>query len=157
MSEPWEGVSAKVSLVDEVLWRAVKNSTPLLKFPHTVGGFFSVVLGHLPVRQPLAAFHRVVEVNFPAVPWVGVLERGCAAPLGHHGMGFAEQRFGDDGGFCAGTGGLDGGSKTGSTGTDDDHVVFVIGPCLTHVLTSNAQEHNIADAPLGNQQHPYVP
>ena len=73
VSEAWEGVSAKVSLVDEVLWRAVKNSTPLLEFPHTVGGFFGVVLGHLPVRKPLAAFHRVVEVNFPAVPRVGVL------------------------------------------------------------------------------------
>ncbi len=73
VSEAREGVTAKVSLIDEVLWGAVKHSAPLLQFSNTVGRFLCMELSHAPIGQPFASFHGVVEVHLPTVTRIGVL------------------------------------------------------------------------------------
>src|SRR2546430_8667448 len=48
---------------------------------------------HAPVVVHLAAPHRVAEMHAPVVFPHHVAERRRGAPLGHHGVGFAEQRL----------------------------------------------------------------
>ena len=91
VGETREGVAAEVSLVDEVLRRAVKHGAPLLEFSNTVRGFLGVEFSHSPVGEPLAALHGVVEVDLPTVSRVSVLQGCGTATLGHHRVGFAEQ------------------------------------------------------------------
>ena len=156
VGESREGVAAKVSLVDEVLWRAVKHGAPLFELPNTVGGFLGVEFGHAPVRKPLAALHRVVEVNLPPVSGVGVLEGCCATTFGHDRVGFAQQRFGDDGGLGAAAGCFDSSTESGTASSDDDDIVFVFGCVFAHHLTSHNKEHHIAQATFGHGEHPQV-
>ena len=84
-------MATEVSLVDQVLGRAVKHGAPLLEFADTVGGFLGVEFGHSPVGEPLAALHRVVEVHFPAVSGVSVLQGCSAATFGHDRVRLAQQ------------------------------------------------------------------
>ena len=136
VGKPREGVAAEISLVDEVLGGAIKNSTPLFELSYTVWGFFGVELGHAPVGKPLAALHGVVEMHLPTVTGVGVLKSSGTATFGHHGVSFAEQRLRDDGGFCTASGRLNGRSKTCTASADDDDVVFVFCDVFTHHHTS---------------------
>jgi len=156
VSQTREGVTAEVPLVDQVLWCAVENGAPLFELTHSVGGFFGVVFCHSPVCEPLAALHGVVEVNLPAVSRVGVGECCGTTALGHDRVCFPEQRFGDDGRFRTASCGFDGGTQSGPTRTDDDHIVFVVGNVLVHRLTSNGKEHHVVQPPLCDQQDPDV-
>lgn len=104
VSQAREGVAAEIPLIDEVFWSTVKHSTPLFEFSDPVGGFFGVELSHAPVSKPFTSFHGIVEVNFPTVSWVGILQCSSTATLGHNGVSFAEKRLGDDGSFCSSAG-----------------------------------------------------
>ena len=99
VGQPWEGVTAKVSLIDEVVWCSVEHSTPLFEFTDSVRGFLGVEFGHSPVSKPLASLHCVVEVDLPTVSRIGILEGCCAATFRHDGVCLAEQGLGDHGGF----------------------------------------------------------
>ena len=156
VGEAREGVAAKVSLIDEVLWGAVKHSAPLFEFTNTVRGFFGVEFCHAPVGKPLAALHRVVEVHFPTVSRVGVLERSSASTFSHDGVCFSKQGLGDDGGLGAASSRFNGCAETCSTRTDDDDIVFVFRNVFAHRLTSHHEEHHIAQAAIGHGQHPKV-
>ena len=156
VGKPREGVATEISLIDEVLGGAIKDGTPLFEFPDSVRGFFGVELGHAPVGEPFAPLHRVVEVNLPSVSGVSVLQ-GCGAPtLGHDGVGFAEQRFRDDGGFGSASGRLNGRSETSTTCADDNDIVFVFGYVFAHHLTSNHKQHHVVQSAFSHGQHPKV-
>ena len=127
-----EGVSAEVSLVDEVLRSAVEDGAPLFEFAHSVGCFFGMVFCHFPVGKPLASLHCVVEVNLPPVTRVGVLQGGCTATFSHNGVRLAEKGFGDDGGLCAASRSLNGGSQASASSADHNNVVFVLGYRFSH-------------------------
>ena len=156
VGKPREGVATEISLIDEVLGGAIKDGTPLFEFTDPVRGFFGVELGHTPVGEPFAPLHRVVEVNLPSVSGVSVLV-GCGAPtLGHDGVGFAEQRLRDDGGFRSASGRLNGRSETSTTCADDNDIVFVFGYVFAHHLTSNHKQHHVVQSAFSHGQHPKV-
>ena len=69
VSKTREGVSSKVSLVDEMFLGSVKDSTPLLKFTHSVRCLLCMDLCHAPIGKPLASLHGIMEVDLPAVSW----------------------------------------------------------------------------------------
>jgi hypothetical protein len=89
--EPRIGVAAEVALADPAVLGAVEQGAVGLEFPHPVGGFPGVQLGHPPVVEELAATHGVGEVDLPGVLRVGVLHGSCTAALGHHGVRLAEE------------------------------------------------------------------
>ena len=99
VGQPWEGVAAKVSLIDEVVWCSVEHSTPLFEFTDSVWGFLRVEFSHSPVCEPLTSLHGVVEVDFPTVARICILEGCCTAPFRHDGVCLAQQGLGDNGGF----------------------------------------------------------
>ena len=141
-------MSAEVSLIDEVLACAVKHGAPLFQFSDAVGGFLGVVFCHTPVCKPLASFHRVVEMDLPAIPWVCVLQSRCTAAFGHDCVRFTEQGFGDDGRFSAASCAFNGGPKACAACTNDDDIVLVVGNVLVHSLTSNNKKHHVIDPAL---------
>jgi len=55
-----------------------------------------VKFGHPPVVDVLPAAHGVGEVNAPVVAFIDISHGGGHAALGHHGVGFAQQRFAND-------------------------------------------------------------
>ena len=91
VGETGEGVASEVSLVDDLRGRAVEHRTPLLEFPHAVGRLLRVKFSHPPVGEVLAALHRVMEVDLPAVTVVRVGEGRGAAAFGHDRVRLAEQ------------------------------------------------------------------
>ena len=99
VGQPWEGVAAKVSLIDEVVWCSVEHSAPLFEFTDSVWGFLGMEFSHSPVCEPLASFHGVVEVNLPTVSRVCILQGCRTATFCHDSVCLAEQRLGDHGGF----------------------------------------------------------
>ena len=86
-----EPMAAEVALEDAPVRRAVEDGPPLLELEHPLGSVLGVDLGHLPVRQQLAAAHRVAEVHLPVVVGIDVAEGGGDPALGHHGVRLAEQ------------------------------------------------------------------
>ena len=64
-------------------------------------------------------------MDLPVVLGPDVAERGGDAALGHDGVGLAEERLADDRGAGAELARLDGGTKPGAAGADDDDVEVV--------------------------------
>ena len=94
-------MAAEIALQDTAIGCAIEKRAPGFEFAHAVGRFLGVEFGHAPVVEVLAAAHGVGKVDAPVVAIVHVGERGRDAAFGHDGVGFAEQRFGDDGGLGA--------------------------------------------------------
>src|SRR3954452_8261109 len=111
---------AEVALADSPVLGAVEQCAVAFQFPHPVGGFECVQLGHAPVVQELPAAHGVFEVCLPIVLGVRVTHRGGASALGHHGVGLAEQRLADHCHLQATFTCLDDRTQTRAAGTDDD-------------------------------------
>ena len=156
VSESRESMATKVALIDQEFWCSIEDSAPLFEFSDSIWCFLSMEFSHAPVCEPFASFHGVMEVNLPAVSRVGVGECCGTTALGHDRVCFPEQRFGDDGRFRTASCGFDGGTQSGPTRTDDDHIVFVVGNVLVHRLTSNGKEHHVVQPPLCDQQDPDV-
>src|SRR5947199_148654 len=119
------GVPAEWTLIDAPVRRSVEQRAPRLELANPVGRFLRMDLGHPPVVVHLAAAHRVAEMHAPVVFLHHVAERCRRAPLGHHGVGLAEQRFadqGDSGLLCAG---FDGSTQPGAARADHEDVVVV--------------------------------
>ena len=119
-------VAAEVALKDLAFLGPVEERAPLLKLAHAVGRFLRVQLGHAIVVEELAPTHGVAEVDLPVVLG-GHVAHGCGyAALGHHRVGLAQERLGDDADLQAALLGLDCGPQSGATGTDDQYVVVVV-------------------------------
>jgi hypothetical protein len=123
--EPRILVAAEVALEDAAVGGAIEQRPPGFELADPVGRLPGVELGHPPVVDVLAAAHRVGEVHPPAVTIVDVGERRRHAPFRHDGVGLAEQRLADQPDFDPRRRGLDGGTKTGAAGADDEHIVLV--------------------------------
>ena len=112
MCKTWEGVTAKVALVDQEFRCSVEDSTPLFEFSDSIWCFLSMEFSHAPVCEPFASFHGVMEVNLPTIARISVLQSSSTATLGHDGVGFAEERLGDDSGL--GTAAIQGAKVAGA-------------------------------------------
>ncbi len=82
-------------------------------------------LGHAGMIQILAAAHGVGEMDAPVVALIDIAHRGRDAAFGHHGVGFAQERFAHDSNFYARGRSFHCRAQSGATRTDDQHVVFV--------------------------------
>ena len=60
-------VTAEGALQNASVLRSIEHRTPLLELPHTIGCFLRVELGHPPMVEELAAFHRVAKMRLPVV------------------------------------------------------------------------------------------
>jgi len=118
-------MAAEGALIDAAIGRAIEQRAPRLELRDAVGRFLGVDLGHAPIVVHLAAAHRVAEMHAPVVFPHHVAERRRGAPLGHHRVGFAEQRFADQGDFGFLGAGFDGGAQARAAGADHDDVVVV--------------------------------
>ena len=134
VSQPWECVASKVSLIDQIVWCSVKHRTPSFEFSNAVWGFLGVELSHPPVSQPFASLHGVMEVNLPSISWVCVLQCCSTSTFCHDRVGLTQQRFCDDGCFGTASSSFDGSSKSGTASTNDNNVVFVFGVFFCHHL-----------------------
>jgi hypothetical protein len=134
VSKTREGMPSKVSLVDEMFLGSVKDSTPLLKFTHSVRGFLCMELCHAPIGKPLASLHGIMEVDLPVVSRISVLQCSCATTFGHDCMCFPKQRFGDDCGFRSAAGCLNRSTEASTPSPDDNDIVFMSSVCLTHAF-----------------------
>ena len=63
-------------------------------------------------------------MDAPVIAIVDVAHGGGDAAFGHHGVSFAEQRFGDDADLYAGSGSFNGRAQSGSTRADDQDIMF---------------------------------
>ncbi len=126
VGEPRIAVATEVALGDQTVVETVEEGAPLLELDDPLGRLLGMQLSHPPVVEHLAAAHGVAEVHLPVVLFPEVAHRGRDAALGHHGVGLAQQRLADDGNPRASVMGRDGGTQTGSAGSDHDHVVVVL-------------------------------
>jgi len=118
-------VPPEIALEDQPFLGPVEERTPLLQLEDAIRRFLGVDLGHPPVVQQLAAAHRVAEVDVPAVFLPDVAQGRRDATLGHDGVGLAQQRLADQGGFRAVRRCLDRCPQAGPAGPHDDDVVLV--------------------------------
>src|ERR1700744_5290698 len=123
VSQSGIAMAAEVALQNAAIFGAVEECAPGFEFPHTIGGFFGVQLGHAPVVEVLATAHGVREMDAPVVTVIDVAEGGGDSAFGHDGVGFAEKRFADDPNFCAGGSGFDRGTQTGAACPDYQNIV----------------------------------
>ncbi len=118
-------MAAEVPLENESLLGAVEQGAPFLQLKNPLGSLLRVDLGHAPVVEHLAAAHRVAEVDLPVVLGVDVAHRGGDAALGHHRVGFAEERFANQGGLDSLGRRFDRRAQSGAAGADHDNIVLV--------------------------------
>ena len=116
-------VAAEVPLKNPAVLGAVEERAPCFEFAHAFRRFFGVQLRHAPVVEVLAAAHGVGKMNSPVVAIVDVGQGRGNAAFGHHGVGFAEQRFADHSHLGAVGRGFNGGAQTGPARADDQNVV----------------------------------
>ena len=125
VGQPRIPVAAEIPLKDPAVAGPIEHRAPRFELADTVGCFLRVQLRHAPVVHILAAAHRVGEMDLPVVPVVDVRQRGRNASLGHHRVGFSEQRLADEADGDAGSRRLDGRPQPRAACADDEHVVFV--------------------------------
>jgi hypothetical protein len=87
VGQPRIGVAAEIPLQDAAVLGAVEDRAPFFQFADPLGGFLSVELRHPPLVEELAPFHRVAEVDLPAVPRIDVGQGGGDAPFRHDRVG----------------------------------------------------------------------
>ena len=93
VGEPRIFMTAKISLQNPAILRAIENRAPCFEFAHAIGRFLRVQLGHAPVVDVLAAAHGVGEMHFPIVAIIDIGQRRRDPAFRHHGVRFAEKRF----------------------------------------------------------------
>ena len=123
-------MAAEISLQNPAIFRAIENRAPGLELAHPRRRFPGMQLRHPPIVDVLPAAHRVGEMDLPVVAVVHVGERGGDAAFRHHGVGFAEQAFGNHPDRNAGRRRFDRRAQTGAARADDENVVgesFVVG------------------------------
>ncbi len=147
------GVAAEGPLVDATIGRAIEQRAPRLELVDPIGGFLGVDLGHAPVVVHLAAAHRVAEMHAPGVFSHHVAERRGGAPLGHDGVGFAEQRLADERDLGLVRARLYGGPEAGATGADHDDVV-VQTTDISHEVVARVSRIRALKRRLGNDTRP---
>ena len=118
-------MAAEIALQDAAVLGAVEERAPGFEFAHAVGRFLGVEFGHARIVQILSAAHGVGEMDAPVVAVVDIAHGGRDAAFRHHGVGFAEQRFGNDADLHSRRGGFDGRPQTRATGADHQHIVFI--------------------------------
>ena len=148
VGQSWESVSSEVPLVNCVLRCSVKHSAPLFQFSYTVGCFFGMEFCHSPISKPFASLHGVMKVNFPAISGVRILQGSSTATFSHNGMRFAEQRFGNDGGFSPSSCRFNCSPETCSSSTNDDDIVFIFLVFFSQFPTSNYKQRHIRQMPF---------
>src|SRR5712691_1740055 len=125
VGQPRIPVAAEIPLKDPAVAGPIEHRAPRLELADAIRRFLRVQLRHAPVVHVLAAAHRVGEMDLPVVPIVDVRQGGRDATLGHHGVGFPEERLADEADGDAGSRRLDGRPQPRAAGADDEHVVFV--------------------------------
>ena len=100
-------VAAEIALQDAAVLGAIEDRAPGFQFAHAVRRFLGVQLGHARIVQILAAAHGVGEMDAPVVAIVDIAHGGRDAAFRHHGVGFAEQGFGDYADLDSGRGSFD--------------------------------------------------
>ncbi len=100
-------MAAEIALQNFAVLGAIEHRAPGFQFADARRSFLGVQLGHAPVVEILAAAHGVGEMDAPVIAIVDVAHGRGHAAFGHHGVGFAQQRFGDHADFHAGGGGFD--------------------------------------------------
>ena len=116
---------AEGALEDPPVSRPVEEGAPALQLADPVGRLTRVEQGHAPVVEHLSADHRVAEMRLPGVTRGHVRERRRDAPLGHDGVGLAEEGLAHEPDRDALFGGFDRGAQAGAPGADDEDVVGV--------------------------------
>ena len=117
-------VAAEVALQDFAVFGAIENRAPGFEFVHAVGRLLGMQLGHARIIQILPAAHGVGEMHAPVIAVVDVPHGGGHAAFGHHGVGFAQQRFADQPDFDARARCFDGRAQTRAACADHEHVVI---------------------------------
>ena len=115
-------VRSKGPLVDSPLPGAVENGAPALELQDAVRRFLGVNLGHPPVVDELAAFHRVGEMHLPRVLVGDVVHGSGHAALGHDRVRLAQERLADDHHARAGLSRRDGSAQPRSSRSEDEDV-----------------------------------
>ena len=123
VSEAWIAMAAEIPLENFAVFGAVEKRAPRFEFAHALRRFFGVQLSHAPVIEVLAATHRIGEMDAPVVAIIDVGESGGDAAFGHHGVGFAQQRFAHYPHFRAGSRGFDGGAQACAARSDHQDIV----------------------------------
>ncbi len=110
---------AEVPLQNSSVLGTVEKRAPGFQLAHAFRRFFGVQLRHAPIVEVLPTAHGVGKMDSPIVAIVDI-RQGCGdAALGHHGVGFAQQRFANYAYFGAIRRGFNGGAQTSPTCTDD--------------------------------------
>src|SRR5438445_5961017 len=84
VTETLESVAAESPLQNISVGSSIEKRAPLFQFPHPLGRFLRMYLGHAPVVQELAAAHRVAKVRAPIVGSVDVGHCRRDAAFSHH-------------------------------------------------------------------------
>ncbi|KAH3663545.1 hypothetical protein OGAPHI_004946 [Ogataea philodendri] len=119
------GLTAKGSLVNLSLLRSREWKTVVFQLDNRVWGFSCHVVDGVLVSQPVRTFDSVVHVPSPFVR-VHVTESGVDTTLSCHSVRSGWEQFRDTGNFEALLGQTKRCSKTGTTGTNHDDIVFVV-------------------------------
>src|ERR1700730_2903222 len=122
--EPRIFMTAKISLQDAPVFRAIENGAPRFKLAHAIGRFLGVQLGHAPLIDILAAAHGVGEMYFPVVALIDIGEGGGNAAFGHNGVCFSEKRFANQADGHSIGGCLERRAESRATSADYDNVVL---------------------------------
>lgn len=123
------------SLVDSAFVVSREGHPVAFQFVDGVGGFLGHVVDGVLVTKPIGTLDGVVHVPVPVV-LVHVAEGGVDPPLGGDGVGSGGEQLRDTRRLEPVLSQAEGGPQTGTTGTDDDTVVFVVDHVvlLPHVL-----------------------
>lgn len=119
------GLTTKGSLVDSALFRSGEGNTVVLKLDNGLGSFSSHVVDGILVTKPVGTLDSVVHVPVPVV-LVHVTESGIDTTLSGDRVGAGREELGDAGSVEASLGQTEGGTETGTTGTNDDSIIFVV-------------------------------
>src|SRR5438445_9958671 len=86
VTKPFVSVAAKRSLQNISVGSPIEKRAPLFQFPHPLGRFLRMYLGHAPVVQELAAAHRVAKMRAPIVRSIDIGHRRRDAAFSHEGV-----------------------------------------------------------------------
>lgn len=119
------GLTTEGSLVDSALVVSREGNTVVFQLDNGLGGLLGHVVDGVLVSEPIGTLDGVIHVPLPVIG-VHVSESGVDTSLRSDGVGSGGEQLGDTSGVEASLGQTEGGSETGSTGSNNNTIVLVV-------------------------------
>ena len=117
-------MSAKISLQNAPVFRAIEHRAPGFELAHAIGRFFCVQLRHPPLLTYCPPRMVSAKCTFQLSRSSTLRERGGDPAFRHHGVRFAQQAICKPSRPHAGRGSFDRSAQTRAAGADDEDVVL---------------------------------